>query len=87
MVRFLFQSLAILVFVLTIVSVLVISAIVCVGFFHVDSQNWKEPPGFFANGMLGVSTWSIHAYSCQIARVVKDFDPCIRYEILPHHRV
>ena len=41
--------------VFTLMNVLVVACIICVGFFHVNSQNWTAAPGFFPQGATGVS--------------------------------
>ncbi|KAK6175528.1 hypothetical protein SNE40_013975 [Patella caerulea] len=47
---------AVIVFILGVCSSLVIISFVCVGFFHVQSDNWTHPPGFFPNGFSGTLT-------------------------------
>ncbi|XP_076472284.1 cationic amino acid transporter 3-like [Babylonia areolata] len=38
---------------LAVTSGLVLLALVCVGYFHVQAHNWTRPPGFFAFGFAG----------------------------------
>ncbi|XP_055864956.1 cationic amino acid transporter 3-like [Biomphalaria glabrata] len=45
---------AIVNFVLMSLSGLVVLAFICVGFFHVDANNWNSTPGFFAHGLGGI---------------------------------
>ncbi|KAH9523098.1 hypothetical protein Btru_065793 [Bulinus truncatus] len=45
---------AIVNFVLMCLSGLVVLAFICVGFFHVDANNWNSSPGFFAHGLGGI---------------------------------
>ncbi|CAL1531177.1 unnamed protein product [Lymnaea stagnalis] len=45
---------AIVNFVLMSLSGLVVLAFICVGFFHVDANNWNSSPGFFAHGFGGI---------------------------------
>ncbi|GAB1605932.1 cationic amino acid transporter 3-like [Argonauta hians] len=35
-------------------NVVVVACIICVGFFHVNSQNWTAHPGFFPEGITGI---------------------------------
>ena len=51
---FSFQMSSVISFVLTILNILVICCIICVGIFHVDRKNWTDPPGFFPFGFRGV---------------------------------
>ena len=39
---------------LVFINILVILCFVCVGYFHVEHENWTDPPGFFAHGFPGV---------------------------------
>ncbi|XP_076452172.1 uncharacterized protein LOC143287774 [Babylonia areolata] len=39
---------------LSALSMLVLMAFVCVGYFHVQPHNWTQPPGFFTHGFTGV---------------------------------
>ncbi|WAR14516.1 SL7A1-like protein [Mya arenaria] len=39
---------------LVFLSVLITTCFVCIGYFHVDHNNWTEPPGFFHHGFSGV---------------------------------
>lgn len=40
--------------VFTLFNVVVVACIICVGFFHVNSQNWTAAPGFFPEGATGI---------------------------------
>ncbi|KAL8588302.1 hypothetical protein ACOMHN_049080 [Nucella lapillus] len=40
---------------LSALSVLVLMAFVCVGYFHVQPHNWTQPPGFFTHGFSGTA--------------------------------
>ncbi|XP_014789345.1 cationic amino acid transporter 3 isoform X3 [Octopus bimaculoides] len=38
----------------SLLNVVVVACIICVGFFHVNSQNWTAHPGFFPEGITGI---------------------------------
>lgn len=47
----------IIIMVLAFFNILIIMCFVCIGYFHVNHDNWTDPPGFFAHGFTGVSNF------------------------------